>query len=56
MTYGQWNSMMSARVAADSFRRRINEETKQIELENEKLKLEIEKLKKEITLNKRSAS
>ena len=52
MTYGQWNSMMSARVAADSVRRRYNEEIKQIELENEKLKLEIEleneKLKLEI--------
>jgi hypothetical protein len=44
--------MMSARVAADSVRRRYNEEIKQIELENEKLKLEIEleneKLKLEI--------
>jgi hypothetical protein len=51
MTYGQWNSMMSARVAADSVRRRYNEETRQIELENEKLKLEIDKLKKQINSN-----
>ena len=50
MTYGQWNSMMSARVA-ELRRRRRNEETRQIELENEKLKLEIEKLKKQINPN-----